>query len=213
MVSLSSIVFISACLPSPSPVQGPIGGEAVGVIGDSQTYIAEEGPGLEYPDPDQFLTDLLVADGRRVSISAFIGAGTHDLSDLEPWPEPLDILAIALGANDMRVDEATGLPQVSLAEASDSMTSYLQAAGFGCLVLVGIPETTPWGLDQTGPAWNSFLQSSAAGRGGVFVDWNAQTASNPGFLTADGIHQTPTGQAAFREAIRAGVNQCASLLA
>lgn len=202
------------CLPNPTPLEGPPEGLTVGLAGDSLTYIAEHGQPFDLER--HRLTDRIEEeDGRRVSISALPGAVTDDLATQAEWPAvPMDIIAIALGTNDMHVDEQTGEPRTPLAVAEQNLTDYITAKNPGCVVAIGIAETEPWGLDQTGPQWNSFLAQLAAENSDViYINWAADVAAHPEYVGADEVHHTEAGQAAYVQSFRDGVNECALYLA
>jgi hypothetical protein len=208
------LLLLSGCLPLPSAWVGS--GPYVAVAGDSEIYQLEHDA---LNDAKHHMRDAFVADGYTVSLSSMIGATTGDLAGFVQsspstagWPDPgPHITVTALGVNDMHIDPTTGQPSTPLATAKANYTAYLNAvdaAGSQCDVLVEIPTTTPWGLNQTGPSWNAFLASAAESRVAVVVPWASMVAQHPEYLGADGVHQTAIGKAAYRAAILGAVGQC-----
>jgi lysophospholipase L1-like esterase len=176
-------------------------GPKVGVVGDSLVFQAEYGSTTETPELDHRLTDALVGAGYRAAITAMSAAST---SSLGAWGSFVndDIVVTALGTNDMRINTATGTSYTTLKQATLNLEAHLARVRADCDVLVGIVETPYRGLNVFGPAWNQILRDHAD----VFVDWARMI--QPGWLTADQTHHTTAGQAAYRQAIVDGVNQC-----
>jgi len=214
---LAVLLLLSGCLPAPSAWVGS--GPHVAVAGDSQVYWLEHDA---LDDAQHHMTDAFVAASYTVSVSSLPGAKTVDLAEFVQssspptagWPDPgPQITVTALGVNDMRIDTTTGQPYTPVATAEANYTAYLNAvdaAGSKCDVLVEIPDTTPWGLNQTGPLWNAFLASAAASRVAVVVPWASTVAQHPEYLQDDGVHQTATGKTAYLAAILGAVGQCAA---
>jgi hypothetical protein len=213
---LAVLLLLSGCLPSPSAWVGS--GPHVAVAGDSEIYNLEHDA---LGDAQHHMTDAFVAAGYTVSVSSFTGASTGDLAGFVKaspstagWPAPGPRIAVtALGVNDMRINTTTGQPYTPVATAEANYTAYLNAvdaAGSQCDVLVEIPTTTPWGLNQTGPVWNAFLASAARSRVAVVVPWAGMVAQHPEYVVADGVHQTATGEVAYLLAILGAVGQCAA---
>jgi hypothetical protein len=213
---LAVLLLLSGCLPSPSAWVGS--GPYVAVAGDSEIYELEHDA---LNDAQHHMTDAFVAAGYTESLSSMIGASTGDLAGFVKsspstagWPDSgPQITVTALGVNDMHVDTTTGQPSTPVATAEANYTAYLNAVDAGgskCDVLVEIPTTTPWGLNQTGPSWNAFLASAAGSRVAVVVPWAAMVAQHPEYVVADGAHQTAIGKAAYLAAILDAVGQCAA---
>ena len=167
------------------------------------------------------MTDAFVAAAYTVSVYSLIGAKTEDLAGFVQsspstagWPDPgPQITVTALGVNDMRIDTTTAQASTPVATAKANFTAYLNAvdaAGSQCDVLVEIPNTTPWGLNQSGASWNAFLASEAGSRVAVVVPWAGMVAQHPEYLQADGVHQTAIGKAAYLTAMLDAVEQCAA---
>ncbi len=199
----------AACLPTPPPWVGD--GPHVVVFGDSQTYALEHGPGLDDGNQFSFLTDDLVADGYAASVSALIGAETGDLAKVVPKiPEPgADIMLIALGSNDMRVDADAETSSVPLATAIEHVTTAAEQVGAGCTIVVTIAETAPWGLDRSAPGFNQALRSIP---GVVVADWAPLVQANPHYVGEDGVHQTEAGVAAYRNLFHEAIGSCGATL-
>jgi len=213
---LAVLLLLSGCLPAPSAWVGS--GPRVAVAGDSLIYQLEHDA---MNDAQHHMTDAFVAADYTVSTSTLIGASTGDLAGFVQsspstagWPGPgPHITVTALGVNDMHIDTTTGQPSTPVATAKANYTAYLNAvdaAGSQCDVLVEIPNTTPWGLNQTGPSWNAFLASAAGSRVAVVVPWAGTVAQHPEYLDAGGVHQTALGKAAYLAAILGAVEQCAA---
>lgn len=192
-------VIVAGCLPSPSLWVGS--GVRVGVVGDSIVYVTEHDT---YKDANHHLTDALVAAGYAVSASDKIGATTTDLGTLPPWPTPgAEIVSIELGTNDMDATTTPGQPSVAYAIAEANYNAYLvslDAAGVRCVVLVEVALAPSWGLDVTGPVWNTYLASVAATRPAgstVIVPWAAQAIAHPEYVAGDGVHPTDAGKTAL----------------
>jgi len=209
-------LIVSGCLARPTPWVGS--GLRVGVAGDSEIYQLEHDT---LNDSQHHLTDALVVAGFQVSTADVIGASTNDLAALlnhapetAGWPVPApQITVTALGVNDMHIDADTGQPHTPVAAAQANLTAYLDqvdAAGSRCDALVEIPETTPWGLDGTGPVWNAFLASTAETHVVVVVPWASTVAQHPEYVRSDGVHQTTAGKTAYLAAILAAVRNCAA---
>jgi lysophospholipase L1-like esterase len=214
--------LLAGCLARGGAYQGPADATTVGVAGDSLVYQAEYGLGLENPDPDHFLTDVLVAAGYQDSIGATIGAATTDLAAwaIDPntgqfvgWPTAPVVSVTALGTNDMAINTTTGLPAVSVEQAAANLQAHLnriaqaridQGVEGGCDVLVGVAQVPTWGLDRYGPQLNAAMQQIAD----VYVDWPAIVAEHPEYLNPNDPHQTAVGREAYRQAILAGVQEC-----
>jgi lysophospholipase L1-like esterase len=208
---LALAVTTAACLPQAGGFQGPPAGLKVGVIGDSLTQDIENGPGVDDTGM-QFLTDEIVATGRRGSVVAMIGATTADLSGVN-WPgaDNPDIAVIGLGTNDGRIDLDSGAPRFSVSVIRGNIETYLARTNPQCTVLVNVIEASPadWRLDISGPEINAMLADEAQQNGYLLVDWNSTAAANPAYIKADGVHHTPEGRAAYTDAILDGIEQCA----
>jgi len=179
------------------------------VFGDSLTYSIEHGPGWGFNN--QFLTDELVANGYSASISSWIGATTRDLPAVAPQvPAPgADIMVIALGSNDMRVNATTGTTAVPLAEALGHITTAIDEVGASCNVLVTVAETEPWGLDTSAPTYNETLRNLP---NVIIADWAPLVAANPDFVVGtDGVHLTPAGSDAYRALFHVAIDSCLSV--
>ena len=211
----TAVLILAGCLPTATPWAGT-SGTRVGLVGDSQMYQLEHDT---LNDANHHMTDALVALGYQVSTSDNIGANTGDLAAFETstpkagFPTPgAQVSVTVLGVNDMHAVSA-GVPGTPYATAEANYAAWLDAlatAGVGCHVLVEIPETTPWGLDQTGPPWNAFIDSQTSTRHVVVVPWASIVAQNPSYVGSDGVHQTTAGKAAFLAAIETAVAQCDS---
>jgi len=217
-VVTGGVVLISACLPQPSLWTGS--GLRVAVVGDSQIYMLQHD---KFGDAEQNMTDALVASGYEVSTSDMIGAKATDLPpfmapslDTAGWPATGPQIAVtALGVNDMHVDPTTeqSMTPISIAEFDYGVyLNFVDAAGSRCDVLVQIPETTPWGLNQTGAVWNAFLSSIASQSTAVVVPWASTVAQHPEYLGPDGVHQTAAGKVAYLGAITSALNTCAQYI-
>ena len=124
-----------------------------------------------------------------MSTSNEIGAKTADLAAFEAstpkagFPTPgAQVSVTVLGVNDMHAESA-GVSSVPYATAKANYAAWLDAlaiAGVGCHVLVEIPETTPWGLDQTGPPWNALFTARRAHE----TSWSSHGRASS--------HRTPT---------------------
>ena len=203
-------IVAAGCLPKPSSWTGS--GKHVAFTGDSITYNTEHDA---LGDTNHHLTDALVAAGYAVSSSDGIGANTADLAGLDPWPAPgAQIVSIEIGTNDMHA--TNGQPGTPYATAEANYNTYLaaqDAAGVRCIVLVEIAQTSPWGLDVTGPVWNAYLASVAAARpvgSTVILPWAALTAEHPEYLGTDGVHPTAAGKAALIADVTQAMNTSAA---
>jgi hypothetical protein len=184
------------------------------VVGDSEIFQLEHVSGF---DAYHLMTDQLVAAGYRATSSSMIGATTTDLFELMStqgggWPSPgPQILVTALGVNDRRINPSTGVSVVPLETSVATLELYLDATAAQCDVLMETPETTPWGLNVTAPAWNDELARIAAERNGVVVDWSAAVAANPNYVNPyDQVHQTGDGKQAYYAMIASAVGECAA---
>jgi hypothetical protein len=187
------VVALAACLPKPSPYQGA--GPKVALAGDSQMYLVEH----DFLGDQQYhLTDAVMAAGYQASVSSMIGAGSPDLKHLV-WPSAPNITVTVIGANDLH----SGVP---LSTLETNVYWYWAITGAACNVAAEVPETTPWGLDVSGPPYNAWLRSHAT----VTVPWASTVATHPEYLGSSGVHQTLTGKAAFRAALVDGIVACPS---
>jgi lysophospholipase L1-like esterase len=209
-IVIAVALVAAGCLPTPSAWTGS--GTHVAFVGDSITYNTEHDA---LNDTNHHLTDALVTSGYAVSSSDMIGANSTDLAGLAAWPAPgASIVSIEIGTNDMHA--TNGQPATPYATAEANYNTYLtaqNAAGVRCVVLVEISETTPWGLDVTGPVWNAFLASVAALRPAGSTDivpWAEQTAAHPEYLGSDGVHPTAAGKVALIDDITQAMNTCAA---
>ena len=206
MLLVAALLPLTACLENP---QGPYGDPAnplVGGVGDSLTYHADRGASLQ--SSDHFLADQLVAAGYRASIGATIGASTRDLVNWRGWSEAPSTMFVALGTNDRHViDGATAVP---LEESIANVEGFLDRWAPACPVLTGLIESSAWGLDESAPAWNDYLQAEAVERGGIYVDWWAIASQHPEWYAAGDVHANVDGQTAYRDAIIAGVQACSA---
>lgn len=176
LVAATFIVAVGCLNPAPPP-SGPESAPLAVVVGDSLIVGAEtEGDGaLQYnfgTIGSGFLTNDLHDNGYRTSVAGTVGSKTSSLNNWSAWSSTPDIVVIALGTNDMR-DSST-----SVSTAANNVTAFLNRYPTSQVVFVGIAETTTWGLNKSGPAWNSWLKSEALRRGGTFVDWAPQIAAH-----------------------------------
>jgi hypothetical protein len=115
-----------------------------------------------------------------------------------------------------RYEATNGQPATPYATAEANYNTYLaaqNAAGVRCIVVVEISQTSPWGLDVTGPVWNAYLASVVAARpkgSTEIVPWAEQTAVHPEYLESDGVHPTAVGKAALIADISEAMNTCAA---
>lgn len=203
----TSVLAFLGCLPSDPAPEGE--GPATVVNGDSLTFSSNEGPGLAKDKiPQRYLVDEMIASGKRIRVSAFLGRTTVDL-DTRTWPaelSPIDITVTALGTNDGNTDTNTGELNVPMSqfpafepdtyltedgelspEATTHTSAYLERMQAKCDVLVEVnTHAANWpSLATTGPIINnshrSLLQTRAAlGRAeGVLVRWDDFAEQNP----------------------------------
>ena len=205
------LMVLTSCLPPATPwVASTPTSPRLAVVGDSQIYSVQH---VTLGDDRHRMTDFFTSLGYAYSESSEVGAAT---TDLEPfgrkgvagWPdEAPQILVEALGTNDMHAQN--GASNVPIDVAEQNLTTYLDRLPSTRVVFVEIPETTPWRLDQFGPAWNAFLADQAARRGGQVVPWAsllAQHLTGPGaWAGSDQVHLTGIGKLAFLLAIAGGV--------
>lgn len=215
MIGVALVVTTVACLPAAESYQGPATGLKVGVIGDSLTSAIENGPGAKDTGM-QFLTDEIIASGRRGSVVAMIGATTADLSGVN-WPgaDNPDIAVIGLGTNDGAIQQDTGAPRFSVSVIKQNIESYFVRTSPQCAVLVNVIEASQpdWRLDLSGPAINTMLTAMAQDSDYVLVDWRSIAVANPAYIGPDGVHHTPEGRTAYTNAILDGIDECANKIA
>jgi|GEM_PF-6987782 len=189
-----------ATVPTPSA--------RIAVVGDSLTWQAEHGS-TSTSDPyyqRHALTDQLNAEGWAARIAARSGADTRSLSMWGGWQSAPDVIVMALGSNDRRYAPPTFPFQLGTSQWN--VVPYLKHWPGACVVLVGIVETAPRGLNVYGPAWNRWLRYLADLKGWVFVDWATISAGHPDWFTSDLLHHTTAGQQAYRMALIEGVQRC-----
>jgi lysophospholipase L1-like esterase len=198
------VPVLAGCLNPPPPPMGPAGGPLVGGVGDSLTYHADKGMALD--SPEHYFADDLGPLGYRTSVAGTIGANTRDLPRWGGWAETPSYVFVALGTNDRHVID--GQPAVPLEETIANVEAFLDRWAPARPVLVGIVESSSWGLDGTGPAWNDYLEAEAAERGGCYLDWWAIASQHPEWYAPGDVHPNGDGQAAYRAAIVAKVQEC-----
>jgi hypothetical protein len=211
---VAAFVALAGCLPEASPwVRPSPDAVRLAVVGDSQVYLLQHAVA---GDDTHRMTDFFTSRGYAYSESSEIGAATGDLKSfagkgIAGWHDQApQILVEALGTNDL--DAQSGTPNVTLDIAERNLTTYLDQLPDTCVVLVEIPQTTPWRLDEYGPAWDAFLADQAAQRAGVVVSWAAPLSQHltgyDAWVGRDQVHQTGTGKIAFLAAIADGVSRC-----
>ena len=158
-------------------------------MGDSLVYMSDASGlgGIE-----TYVTDELVTGGYRAYVTG--------------WITP-DVLVIALGTNDMRVNPQTGLPSTTPEAAAIVLGSWLAEVPDACVRLVGVAESvTGWGLDVTGPGWNAMLAATAATHAdAAYVAWEPLTAWTEGGANP---HLSPEGREAYRALLVSAAMSC-----
>jgi len=175
----------------------------VAVVGDSLTWQAEHGSSST-TDPyyqRHYLIDALDAQGWAARVAAKSGATTTSLSMWGQWASPPDVIVMALGTN----DNYYSMPMTT---SVTNIRTYLGRWPNACVVYVGVVPSVPRGIADTAPAWNDWLASEAAARGGVFVDWAGISTGHPDWFMSDLLHHTAAGQQAYRQAITDGIQRC-----
>jgi lysophospholipase L1-like esterase len=173
------------------------------VVGDSLTWQAEHGS-TSTTDPyyeRHYLTDLLNKHGMATRVAAKSGVTTDSLRLWTRWETAPDVIVMALGTNDNYFD-------VPITTSINNVRTYLARWPDGCTVYVGVVPSTPRRIDDTAPAWNDWLRQEAGRTGGVYLDWPAISAGHRDWFVSDLLHHTAAGQAAYRQAILDGVEEC-----
>ncbi|MFT5202109.1 MAG: lysophospholipase L1-like esterase [Candidatus Aldehydirespiratoraceae bacterium] len=209
LVALSLALLLSSC--KEGVWTGDQQDTSVAVFGDSLVYSSEAD---DFNAPNTYVTDDLVALGSYAYVTAWIGASVaYSYANL--WNLPSrngvvpDVLVLALGTNDMRVNPVTGLPYATVEDARLVLQAWLAEVPDACVRLVGVAESiTTWGLDVTGPGWNAMLSEEAALFGNAaYVPWEPLAA-----WTANGTspHLAEDGEDAYRALIVSAAAGCLS---
>jgi hypothetical protein len=201
--ALAVFVAIVACDPilpsSSSDVEAP----TVLVVGDS---LVEQANGNAAPGESGPLTAALVEAGYEAEVHATFGL---KVATTDPWtwsswrPEDVDVLVIALGTNDMRIEE---YQFGDLEVARSRIQGWFDEAPDACSVSVEINEGgTAWGLDDTAPSYNAMLRDISDRT----VPWDPEPPEVELLFGREGVHaDTEVGREAYREAIVRGVQAC-----
>ena len=206
-LALLIVVLLSSCRIG--QWNGDPEAPSVVVMGDSLVYMSDAS-GLG--GTETYVTDELVTGGYQAYVTGWIGA-TVNFSYLHLWNQSSrmgitpDVLVIALGTNDMRVNPQTGLPSTTPEAAAIVLGSWLAEVPDACVRLVGVAESvTGWGLDVTGPGWNAMLAATAATHAdAAYVAWEPLTAWTEGGANP---HLSPEGREAYRALLVSAAMSC-----
>lgn len=209
VAAILAVVVLAGCiLPGSIPTGwtwvGPTHGTHVAVVGDSLTWQAEHGSSST-SDPYYLrhrLIDQLNGEGWSARVAALSGETTAVLRKWVYWQSAPDVIVMALGTNDQYFD-------VPLATSIANVRGYLARWPNARVVYVGVVPSLPRGIADTAPAWNDWLRGEAAATGGIYLDWPVISAGHPDWFVADQLHHTAAGQAAYRAAIVAAVQETA----
>jgi hypothetical protein len=166
---------------------GPAGSGRALVVGDS---LAE---GTEAP------LDRLLPSW-RIETSAFTGRHTDDgVSEILGTSKLPPVLVVSLGTND---------DPSAVSSFSSSVEAVLRAAGPSrCVIWANIVRPPYNGVSYAG--YNRALaQAAAANPNLTVVDWAGIVRADPGLLTSDGVHATPSGYQARAQAIAQAMRSC-----
>lgn len=179
------------------------------MLGDSLVFESERS---EFSGTETRITDDLVAAGNRAWVTGWIGLTYADAYPMV-WDLPSregvipDVLVIALGTNDMRVDSVTGEARTTPEAVRPILAAWLAEVPDACVRLIGPSDSIAgWGLDVTAPAFNTMLAEEAALHADAeYVPWNPDPA-----WTDNGAdpHMTTAGRDAYRALIVAEVAEC-----
>ncbi len=201
---VTGVTLVAGCVAPVWPAAAPATAQdiapTIAVVGDSLIYQAEHGSTND--TTKHYLTNELNAAGWSAQVRAQSSADTNTLTTWTTWPSPPAAIVVALGSNDRRI--VNGAPYVPIETSKTNVRGYLDRWPDAVPIFVGIVETAPRGLNITGPEWNTWVRTEATARGGVFVDWSTISKGHPEWFTSDLLHNTATGQAAYRVAIVAG---------
>lgn len=184
-------------------------GQRVSIQGDSLTYQADnDSTVLDNGDEFRYLRDQFVEAGYSVSMTGYVGGNYEDATGwVQDIPDPgADVLMLALGTNDLHVDE-DGAP-FTVDEVTDNLLSILDGGHADCYVVVTMyTGVEAWGLDVDGPQFNANVKDIASVRENVHVaDWNATV--QPGYNQPDDPHHTSEGRAAYRDFLVESAGLC-----
>lgn len=190
---------------------GDVADPAVVVLGDSLVFESEQATIFT---SETWITDDLVAAGTRAWVTGWTGL-RFERAYPDLWDAPFrdgvvpDVLVIAVGTNDMRVDAESGLPPTTPEEVRPILAAWLAEVPDACVRVVGVAESiSGWGLDVTGPAFNAMLAEEVALHAdAAYVPWAPDPAWTGGGAEP---HMTMAGRDAYRAMIVAQVADCLS---
>lgn len=206
LVVAAALLVVSSC--ATGEWTGDPQAASVVVLGDSLVFQSEQ----SLNGTETWITDDLVANGLYGWVTGHTGLKVADAYPAV-WNTPSrqglipDVLVIALGTNDMHVDDATGQPPTTPEAARPLLRAWMAEVPAGCVKLIGPAESiTGWGLDVTAPAWNVMLAEEAAlHANATYVPWDpllawTENGANP--------HMTQAGRDAYRALIVAEALDC-----
>ncbi|HEY6637831.1 MAG TPA: hypothetical protein VIZ61_09140 [Solirubrobacterales bacterium] len=181
--------------PQPEAEGEPTPGAAAGsgrvlVVGDSLAV------GTEAPLA-QLLPDW------RIETSAYTGRHTDEgVSEILGTSELPPVLVVSLGTND---------DPSAVSSFGSSVEAVLRAAGPSrCVIWANIVRPPYNGVSYA--SYNRVLARAAAVHPNLTIlDWAGIVRSDPGFLSSDGVHATPSGYQARAEATAQAMQGCGGL--
>ena len=173
----------------PLPNRGTTGGGSGSLLLEGDSLAVGDSPHVEQALPGWRVQTL-------ARTSKPTAEGVDEITSRGSLP---GVIAVSLGTNDDPSATSTYQGHVN---------TVLDAAGPGsCVIWVNIVRPPYGGVSYAG--YNRVLARTAASVPNFFlIDWAGMVRSNPGLLSGDGVHATPSGYAARGRAIADAARTC-----
>ena len=192
------------------PFVGPPAGPKVAAVGDSRLgQLESEGP--RYPRSRKALTRTMVDQGWRALVEHRNTWRTARIRVLagQALERGAQVVVIVSGAGDIRWVRESPERATARQAVRRSVRGTIADLAHRCVVWPTVPEAGSPGDRVTAQAMNQELDAADAASVDVrSPDWGAQAAIHPEWFIDDGVHLSPSGEAAFQFRILIAARAC-----
>jgi hypothetical protein len=183
-------------------------------VGDSLLgQLESEGP--THPHSTRAFTLSLNDRGWRASVkhrNAWPVGRVRLLAD-ESLDRGARVLIVVAGSGSVRDVRESADPPAARQAMVRAIRRLLSDAGDACVVWPTLPLTGGAGERQTARVLNRELNDAEAGDPDVRVpDWATLASGHPGWFIGDGVHLSPSGEAAFQRTLLGAARRCVASL-